>query len=293
MTATLRARSYAKVNLGLRIIRKRPDGFHDIETVFHRIGLHDIVEIREAEDISVTSTDPAAPSDRTNLAYRAAALLRETAGTRAGVSIAITKNIPVGAGLGGGSSNAATVLTMLQELWKVRVLPGHLQEIALALGSDVPYFLRAGSAAAHGRGERLTYFELDMPFAILLCTPGIHVSTALAYRSVTPRGGEPERPLKDELMHALRHAALLPAALTNDFEPSVFAGFPAIAEAKQAMLATGAICASMSGSGSSVFGLYPSTEAAESAALSFRSPGMAVHVTPPHFQPEGSPSPPR
>ncbi len=284
MTATLTARSYAKINLGLRILRKRPDGFHDIETVFHRVGLHDIVEIREADDISVTSTDPAAPSDQTNLAYRAAALLRETGGTRAGARIAITKNIPVGAGLGGGSSNAATVLTMLQQLWKVHVPAGRLQEIALALGSDVPYFLRAGSAVAYGRGERLTYFELDMPFAILLCTPGLHVSTAWAYRSVTPRGGEPERPLKDELMHALRHTAFLPAALTNDFERSVFAGFPAIADAKQTMLATGAICASMSGSGSSVFGLYPTTEAADSAALSFRSPGMAVHVTPPRFR---------
>lgn len=284
MAATLTARSYAKVNLGLRIIRKRPDGFHDIETVFHRIGLHDIVEIRESDDISVTSTDPAAPSDRTNLAYRAAALFREAAGARGGVSIAITKHIPVGAGLGGGSSNAATVLTMLQELWKVRVPPGRLHDIALALGSDVPYFLRPGSAVAYGRGERLTYFDLDMPFALLLCTPGLHVSTAWAYGSVTPRGGESERSLRDELMHALRQTALLPAALTNDFEPSVFAGFPAIADAKRTMLATGAICASMSGSGSSVFGLYPTMEAAESAALSFRGPGMTVHVTPPRFQ---------
>ena len=285
MTAMLTGRAYAKINLGLRIIRKRPDGFHDIETVFHRVGLHDVVEIREAGDISVTSTDPEVPSDQTNLAYRAAMLLRDAAGRRPGVSIAITKKIPIGAGLGGGSSDAATVLIMLQELWKVHVPPEPLQEIALALGSDVPYFLRAGSAVAYGRGERLTYFKLEIPFAILVCTPGLHISTAWAYRSVTPRGLEPERPLKEQLVEAFQHPSLLPAALINDFEPSVFAGFPVIAEAKQTMLASGAICASMSGSGSSVFGFYPTTEAAESAALSCLGRGMTVHVTPALFRP--------
>lgn len=285
MDDSFTARSYAKINLGLRIIRKRPDGFHDIETVFHRVGLHDIIEIREADEISVVSTDPAAPSDQTNLAYRAAALLREASGAKAGAGISITKRIPVGAGLGGGSSNAATVLNGLQEFWNVRVPAERLQEIALQLGSDVPYFLGGGSAEAHGRGERLTYLALVIPYAILVCTPGLHVSTAWAYRSVTPRGSEPLRPLKDELADALQRPELLPAALANDFEPPVFASFPAIAEAKETLLATGAICASMSGSGSSVFGFYRTTEEAESASRMFRAPGMTTHVTPPLFRP--------
>ncbi|MBP1678746.1 MAG: 4-diphosphocytidyl-2C-methyl-D-erythritol kinase [Bacteroidetes bacterium] len=285
MRDILSGRSHAKINLGLRIIRKRPDGFHDIETVFHRVGLHDVIEIREADDISVVCTDPAAPSDETNLAYRAAALLRAAAGTRGGASISITKRIPVGAGLGGGSSNAASVLTMLREFWNARVPDGRLQEIALQLGSDVPYFLGSGSAAAYGRGERLAYFDLEIPFAILVCTPGLHVSTAWAYRSVTPRGGDPGRPLKEELTEALRHPELLPAALVNDFEPSVFAAFPTIAEARQRLLETGAVCASMSGSGSSVFGFYRTTEEAGDAVLQFRAPGTTTHVTPPLFQP--------
>lgn len=284
MTATLTARSYAKVNLGLRILRKRADGYHDIETVFHRIGLYDVIDVRLADEIQVTSTDPAAPSDRTNLAHRAAALLHEAAGTRSGANIAITKRIPVGAGLGGGSSNAATALVLLQELWNVRVPPERIKEIAILLGSDVPYFLQQGSAVAYGRGERLTYFDLDLPFAILLVTPALHVSTAWAYTSVTPRGADPVRPLKDDLAEALLRPALLQPALTNDFEPSVFTGFPAIADMKRRLLATGAVCAAMSGSGSSVFGFYPTTASAEAGARSFNAPGTTVHVTPPHFR---------
>jgi 4-diphosphocytidyl-2-C-methyl-D-erythritol kinase len=285
MAATLTARSHAKINLGLRILHRRPDGYHEIETVFHRIGLHDTIEVREAGDITVTSSDPAAPSDRTNLAYRAAELLREAAGTRAGASIAIAKRIPVGAGLGGGSSNAATVLTMLGEFWDVRVPQERLREIALRLGSDVPYFLEQGSAAASGRGERLTYFDLDLPFAILLVYPGLHVSTARAYASVLPGGGRAGRPLREELAEALQVPARLQTALTNDFEPSVFADFPAIGEAKRALLASGAVCASMSGSGSSVFGFYGTTEAAEAAARSFAAAANTVHITPPGFRP--------
>lgn len=285
MNPTLTGQAHAKINLGLRIIRKRPDGYHDIETVFHRIGLHDVIEMREADGITVVSSDPAAPSDPTNLAYRAAELLREATGTRAGVRIAITKRIPVGAGLGGGSSDAAEVLKMLQQLWSVSLPPERLLEIALALGSDVPYFLRPGSAVARGRGERLSYFKVDVPYAILVCTPALHVSTAWAYGSITPRGAEPARPLEDEISEALRRTELLPSALTNDFEPSVCARFPAIAGARQRLLDTGAIVASMSGSGSSVFGFYSTVESAEAATGAFRDTGAAVHVSPPGFSP--------
>jgi 4-diphosphocytidyl-2-C-methyl-D-erythritol kinase len=173
---------------------------------------------------------------------------------------------------------------MLQDFWGARTAGARLREIALELGSDVPFFLGAGSAEASGRGEVLSYFELALPFAILVCTPPVQVSTARAYRAVTPDDDGSRRSMREELIGALEEPGRLQETLRNDFESPVCAEFPVIAGARQSLLAAGAACASLSGSGSSVFGLFPERESAEKAAVPLRSSGMRTHITPPGFR---------
>ena len=278
-------RAYAKINLGLRILRKRPDGYHDIETVFHRIDLFDELSLSPAAEIEVISDSEAAPGDEKNLCHRAARMLRERAGVRHGVSIRLAKRIPVGAGCGGGSSDAAAVLRTLPRLWGVGITGESLLSVAAELGSDVPYFLADGSAAASGRGEILDYFTLDLPFAILLCNPGIPVSTAWAYGEIIPRSDPTRPPLREIIAGGIAEPSRLQEELVNDFEGPVFRQHPAIRTIKEEMIANGAAYASLSGSGSSVFGFFRQLPAARALSEKFQSAGYRTAVTPPHFQP--------
>ena len=279
--------AYAKINLGLRVLERRPDGFHNIETIFHRIALSDRLTFEPADDIQVVSSDAAAPGDQTNLCYRAALLLRELTGSRSGVRITLEKQIPVGAGLGGGSSDAATVLKHLPRFWQTTVDPARMLGAALRLGSDVPFFLRNQSAHALGRGEILEYFPLTLPYTILLCSPAIPVSTAWAYSQITPRpAGKTEgKDLKGILMQGIAQPDVLRAELVNDFEPAVFAAHPEIAAVKKTILDAGALFALMSGSGSSFYGLFSDASSASRTAAGFQKQGYRVSLTPPGFHP--------
>jgi 4-diphosphocytidyl-2-C-methyl-D-erythritol kinase len=276
-------RAYAKINLGLRILERRPDGFHNIETVFHRIALHDELNLEPAGSIEVTSSLPTAPGGEANICYGAARLLQERLGVRTGARISIQKAIPVGAGLGGGSADAALVLRELPRLWGLDVPETTLRDLALQLGSDVPYFLGSGSALARGRGEQLSYTRVEIPYTILLCSPDIHVSTAWAYRGVAASGARDLPDLLVILRQGLEDPALLRRSLINDFEPTVFASYPEIQRVKETMLDSGAVYASMSGSGSSVFGLFAAAEDAAQLAGSFRHRGFSTSTTPPGF----------
>jgi 4-diphosphocytidyl-2-C-methyl-D-erythritol kinase len=276
--------AYAKINIGLFVEEKRPDGYHNLLTVFHRVDLADTIRLMPAGEILVESDDPAAPGDETNLCHRAAAALRGFAGIQAGVRIELRKKIPVGAGLGGGSSDAATVLSHLPAFWGISVDEAALRTIALGLGSDVPYFLGSGSALARGRGELLEYFDLPIPYTILLCNPGIHVATGWAYARVNPKPA-PEKNLRGIILDGLRNPARLCSSIRNDFEPAVFAAHPEIAELKTTMLDRGAVYASMSGSGSSVFGFFPSAGTAAALAEEYRRRGMTASLTSPSFRP--------
>ena len=278
--------AYAKINLGLLVLNKRPDGYHNIITVFHRINLFDQIGLAPSEEIAVVSTSPEAPSDESNICHEAARLLRERLKIRKGVAITIEKNIPVGAGLGGGSSDAAAVLRNLPAFWQQSVDASLLHELALQLGSDVPYFLGRGSAVARGRGEILEYFPLDLPFTILLCNPNIHVGTAWAYGQLHPRPGRNDVSLRDFLRKGIEEPRFLNETLVNDFEPAVFHAFPDIRRLKEDMLTAGAVYASMSGSGSSVYGLFNDGAAAEKLELLLRARGYRTCITPPHFLPE-------
>jgi 4-diphosphocytidyl-2-C-methyl-D-erythritol kinase len=287
-------RAYAKINLGLRVTGKRGDGYHEICTVFHRIGLFDEIILRPADSITVEATDPALPSGETNICHAAALLLRERSvaerrGAPPGVNISITKRIPVGAGLGGGSADAAAVLRRLPALQGMSIAEAELRALALRLGSDVPFFLGNDSALGRGRGEVLEYFRLDVPFAILLCTPPIRVSTRWAYSRIVPR--PPDRPDQDDLrsvlLRGMSDLPLLRERLVNDFEAPVFREHPAIRSVKESMVRDGALFASMSGSGSSVYGFFHDTGAAAHAAASLDSPGFRTFITPPHFRVQG------
>lgn len=277
-------RAYAKINLGLQILDKRPDGYHNISTVFHRIDLYDELQFVPSPSIQVTSSSSAAPGDESNICHKAAILLQQHLGITDGVGINLRKNIPVGAGLGGGSSDAAIVLNELPKFWGKSVDEQTLQVLALQLGSDVPYFLKPGSAVGTGRGEILEYFSLEVPYFILLCNPNIHVATAWAYQNVKPSGSSHALDLKSVLMEGMKNPKRL-ESLCNDFEPVVFQQFPEVAGVKKAMLEAGAVFALMSGSGSSVFGLFSSEAQATATSAAFQQKGYFASITGPGFSP--------
>ncbi|MAT38651.1 MAG: 4-(cytidine 5'-diphospho)-2-C-methyl-D-erythritol kinase [Ectothiorhodospiraceae bacterium] len=278
-------RAYAKINIGLQIVRKRDDGFHDIDTVFHRVDVYDTIKLTPAESgVTIKCDTPTIPTDDTNLCARAAKALLDATGSTKGVHILLEKRIPVGAGLGGGSSDAASVLTGLTELLHLTISPDELAQIAEKIGSDVPYFLRDGSAYAKGKGEILSYFELDLPYWIVLVYPGIHISTPWAYGRFE---FNPQLPIHNLQKLLLEHKALPVRwvnSIRNDFEPIVFEAHEEIMRVKEVLYRTGADFALMSGSGSSVFGLFRDERYANECA-DFFSKRYPTYITQPGWNP--------
>ncbi|MBE0643378.1 MAG: 4-(cytidine 5'-diphospho)-2-C-methyl-D-erythritol kinase [Bacteroidetes bacterium] len=281
----MKIRSYAKINLGLRVLGRRADGFHDLVTVFHLVDLFDTLQFEITDgSISLESNRDDIPTDDGNLCVRAARLLLEQQ-RGMGVHIVLHKNIPAGAGLGGGSSNAAAVLRYLPSLLGLSFPEEELLEMAAMLGSDVPFFLQDGSALARGRGEVLEHFSWQCPWWIVLVNPGIHVSTAWAYGSLRLDAQPEEADLRTTLREAYDDPNAIALLLHNDFERTVIEAHPAIGEAKQRLLDGGASGALMSGSGSSVFGLFPDESAARDCAAGFPQEQL-LSVTPPQFVPD-------
>jgi 4-diphosphocytidyl-2-C-methyl-D-erythritol kinase len=259
---TLVLSSPAKVNLGLWVGRRRPDGFHDIVTIIAPVKLADVIRIGGARTgIQVTCDSPDAPSGPGNLAYKAAAAFMQAAHVNAGCRIHIRKRIPVGGGLGGGSSNAAAVLIGLSRLFGQPLSQAGLRRVAASLGSDVPCFLVNGPCIARGRGEKLRPIRLPR-LDLVLCFPGHPVSTAWAYAAVDRlppgRRGLTRPAISPKILRAgLRRneSDAVAAQLSNSFEPAVFRRFPALGRVKELLLRHGALAASLSGSGSTVYGL--------------------------------------
>jgi len=250
-------RAYAKINLGLQILRKRQDGYHEIETVLHPIDIFDTIEFRDEErDIVVESTDPFLPVGESNLCWRAAQAVRRQAKINRGVRIFIDKRIPIGAGLGGGSSDAACVLRELPKFWNINLSDERLREMAASLGSDVPYFLRSGTALARGRGDDLEYFDFSLPYWIVIIYPNIRISTQWAYEQWRPEESSKKLDLKRFLIDHVNEPQIWVDKLRNDFEDIVFRVHEAVRRAKDALYAGGADFAQMSGSGSAVYGLF-------------------------------------
>jgi len=252
--------SFAKINWNLRILGKRPDGYHEVRTELQTISLHDDLSISPGDDqeIVLSCADPQIPDDRENLVVKAAEALRTAYAIKQGARIVLTKRIPVQAGLGGGSSNAAVALLGLSRLWSLQITPANLFRIASTIGSDVPFFLRGGRALATGTGTNVTELEDLPPKYLLIVSPTVFVATSEAYgllsaTALTSRtresilAGFHEQAQTDD-SHQLE--------LTNDFEPVIFDREPEIKRARDALLRCGAQAALLAGSGSSVFGIF-------------------------------------
>ncbi len=277
-------KSYAKINIGLRIVGKRDDGFHNIETFFQQIDLFDTLDIESTTDgaIEITTSDPRCPTDSSNLVYKAAAHLRAKAKNEEfGCRIHIVKNIPMGAGLGGGSSNAATTLTALNQLWHIN-LPNHeLSQIGLELGSDVPFFILGGFALGEGRGEILRPIEKKLTYYGLLVCPNVHISTAYVYNNLNLN-----LTIKDNFAN---FSGFIPRiivtsswkeCLKNELTNVVFFEHPEFEHIVEKLYNLDAFYAHMSGSGSTLFGLFESNEQMLKAEQSFNNKYRCIPFRP-------------
>ena len=258
----------AKVNLGLNILGKREDGFHELETLFQMVNWCDEIKIELLpEGLDMTCNQPDIPTDDGNLVIKAARLLQTRfPGRCKGARIHLTKNIPHGAGLGGGSGNAAGVLLGLNHLWDLKLKHSDLTLLASELGSDVPFFLFSPCAIGRSRGEILEPVKSSNKFYVLMVYPGFPISTAWVYGNLKLKLTKPENNINILKNFILRSEfAQLGATWINDLEPIVFQEYPEIFGIKKEMLALGAKGALLSGSGSTVFGIFDNPEKANTA----------------------------
>ena len=244
----------AKINLGLKVIRKRQDGFHDIETLMYPIGLSDILEIIPAHDLSFDFSNTGIQIDgdpQNNLCVKAYQLMKHIYALPE-VKIHLHKIIPPGAGLGGGSSDAAHVLKLMQRIFSIKMCNNELHEMAAMLGSDCSFFIHGKPALAQGRGEILSPVDLSLAgYHLLLVTPPIMVSASHAYRKVTPSGhGLPV------INYCESDVTTWGPLLTNDFEDIIMNEYPEVRQLRNHLVEMGASYAAMSGSGPTVFGLF-------------------------------------
>jgi len=266
----IKVKSPAKINIGLNIIRKREDGFHDLETIFYPLDLYDEITITKSDKFSFTSNDELLNKESTNLIIKAKQELERVSGKTLNVNIELKKNIPIGAGLGGGSSNAAVTLKSLNSFLEPALTEDLLElisDVALKLGSDVPYFLNPVPAFAESRGEKIIPINLNIDKPILIVNPAIHISTKWAFGLIKPH--KPEVSLKSLINYREISIDDLKQIAVNDFEEVVFAVHPEIKNIKEVMLQSGAILSMMTGTGSTVFGIFKNKKAAEEAALEF------------------------
>lgn len=274
MPSSTHIQSYAKINWTLDVLFKREDGYHELRTIYQTVSLHDDLRLSETSGaIEIICEDPRVPCDETNLAYKAALMLREAAGTTKGARIEIEKRIPVAAGLGGGSSNAAATLLALIRLWQIVMDDRELTRIAASLGSDVPFFLIGGTALGVGRGEEVYAIEEAQCEHLLLVNPGFAVSTRDAYGRLPRLTTSEAASIIPFTLLAAKGISELPLVARNDLEPPVLAAHPEIAEVKQRLLSLGARHALMSGSGATVFGVFDNSEMAGRAELEMREFG--------------------
>jgi 4-diphosphocytidyl-2-C-methyl-D-erythritol kinase len=269
----IRLPARAKINIGLKILDKRPDGYHSIETIYATISLSDTVALEDRDgsvDISCPGVD--VPLEE-NLVYRAAQLVRERFSVTRGCRITVDKKIPVGGGLAGGSADAAAALRGLNDLWRLNLSTDEMMKLGAVLGCDVPFLIRGGAAYARGKGDELKFFNLPH-MELIVYYPGYPVSTAWAYQAydkkvLTPAheldmiSGKNKKPLRTGVM------------VGNDFEPVVFQRYPDLLDVKANLLATGASLVSLSGSGSCLYAVVD--ESSRKKAVKYLSGISAVY----------------
>jgi len=291
MTSRISLKSAAKINLYLEITGNRPDGYHDLVMILQSIDLCDRVDIRKigTEEIQVTCTNPEVPCDRTNLAYKAAALMQSVYPEIGGMEIAIDKQIPMGAGLAGGSGNAAAVLVGIDRLWDLGLTQSQICDLASQLGSDIPFCVTGGTVLATGRGEILSPLPDLKDLVLVICKPRqISIATAWAYQTFRKQNLLATSSVKDQNLSSQMVAAIASGGesarnkigrlLYNDLERVVLPEYPAIADLKNKLLDQECIGAMMSGSGSTVFAIAADSDRAQQIAESVKTDEIDVWV---------------
>lgn len=262
--SSITLKSRAKINLSIDVLGKRQDGYHLVEMIMQTIDLYDLIEINEKDNdqITIKSTSDEIPLDCNNLVYKAANLIKKTFNINKGVEIHIKKNIPVAAGMAGGSSNAAAVLVGLNKLWNLNLSNQQLEKIGLKLGADVPFCINGGAVLASGIGEELTPIKgLTKDVCILVCKPDLFVSTKEVYECIDSKDID-KRPNNKFLIECLKNedTRQLAENMFNVLEGVTMDKHPVIQQIKDIMTNNRALGAMMSGSGPTVFGLYENRE---------------------------------
>lgn len=277
----MRLRAFAKINLGLDILRKREDGYHEVRMIMQTIQMYDVLEMKKVKKpgISLSVNYPYIPSDERNLVYKAAKLLMDEFQVKEGVDIRLEKFIPVAAGMAGGSSDAAAAMVGINHLFKLGLSEKDLMDRAVNIGADVPYCIMRGTALAEGIGEKLTRIAQVPDCYVLIGKPGIGVSTKTAYESLQLDKIQ-SHPDIDGMIRDIENGNLLAMTdkMGNVFESGIIGKYPVIGEIKDLMEANGALKAMMSGSGPTVFGIFDDREKMEVAAAVLRQSNLAKTV---------------
>lgn len=286
---TIIRNAYAKINLGLDVLRRREDGYHEVKMVMQTISLHDVLIFEETEQagiVLVTNDRPELPEDaQDNLVYKAANLVRETFGIDQGVRITLEKNIPIAAGMAGGSTDAAAVFHGLNELWGLSMSTERMQELAVRLGADIPYCIMGGTALSEGIGEKLTPLPSPPDAVVLIAKPQISVSTKYVYENLHADRLQ-QHPDIDGMVAAIREGSLLGITerMENVLETVTQTAYPVIGQIKALMRKEGAMNSLMSGSGPTVFGIFDNKEKAEAAGQRIRESRLSDEVFVTAFQ---------
>ena len=274
----MRLRAMAKINLGLDIIGKREDGYHEVRMIMQTIRMYDVLEIRKKSSpgISLSTNLPYIPCDERNLVYKAAKILMDEFHVEEGLSMKLTKSVPVAAGMAGGSSDAAAAFVGVNRLFHLGLSEEELMKRAVQVGADVPYCVMRGTALAEGIGEKLTRLP-DLPGCyILIGKPGINVSTRTAYENLDLNEIR-RRPDIDGMICDIKNKDLysMTGKMENVFEPGIMAKYPVIREIRDLMEKQGALKAMMSGSGPTVFGIFDDAGKMQNAARALKKSGLA------------------
>ena len=278
---TIRLKARAKINLGLDVVRRREDGYHEVRMVMQMLKLYDQIDIEKTETpgIRLTCNLSFLPTDERNIAYKAAKVMMEQFDIKQGVCIRIEKHIPVAAGMAGGSADAAAVMKGLNKMFGLGLSTKELMERGVRLGADVPYCIMGGTALAEGIGEKLTELPAPPKASILVAKPPIMVSTKEVYQSL--KADElSSHPDIDGMIEALKQGSLqgITDRMDNVLETVTVEQFPVIAQIKDFMKEHGAMNALMSGSGPTVFGIYKEEQEALAAEKALREMGLAKQI---------------
>ena len=273
-------RAYAKINLGLDVLRRREDGYHEVKMIMQTVSLYDILTFTKTEGgITVVTDKEELPGDESNLVYKAARLLTDIYGIREGINIELQKRIPMAAGMAGGSTDAAAVFRGMDELFGLGMSEGEMCALAVKIGADVPYCIRGGTALAEGIGEALTKLPDAPDCFLLIAKPDVDVSTKYVYENLHADKLQ-HHPDIDGMRKAIETGDLggVVQRMENVLETVTITKYPVIREIKDFMKANGAVNALMSGSGPTVFGVFETKGAAEEARLELEKKGLVKQL---------------